>query len=343
MTQDAIGQNSITERHTLRWTLAAVFSVLAVIGAIGSAVGNWAHNVLLDTDSWVETIGPVGTDPVVTEALAEVTAREINEFLDPVARFTNLLPDALDPLGVIFGEAIENAVVEETGEFFESELYDDLWLGLNETAHGAVVAVIRDQVPFISTAEGSVSADLEPLLSPIIDRVIHRIEELGAAVPDFILDAAEFDDSLSKLIAEYEASGFPPNLNDVVIYESDRLAAVQQAVALFDRLVVVLPILTLLMAVAAVVAAPDRILMVPILLVGTAISWWVSVILTDRIINNVVSGITSENAADVASVMLTTVTGSLDALLIVLLVVAGGVGLAGFFGLAWYRRRGERA
>lgn len=328
------------QRPAFRWSLAAAFSVLMVIGAVGSVVGNWSHNVLLDTDAWLETVGPIGTDPVVTDALAETAAMEINEFLDPVGRLTGRLPDRLDPLGEIVGGAIENMVVEETAAFFASDRYAELWLGLNETAHSAVVAVVRDQVPFISTAEGVVSVDLEPLLSPIIDRVIDRSERLGEAVPDFLLDVVEFDDALGQTIDDYRENGFPPKLNAVVIYESDRLASVQQSVALFDRLVVVLPIFSVVMAAAAVVAAPDRWLMAPALLIGAAVAWFASVVITDRILDNLISNITSENAAHVASVMLATVTASLDTLLIILLVVASVVGIGGLAGLALYRRRG---
>lgn len=191
-------------RRPIRWAIAGVLAVLAFVGAIGSVVGYWSHNVLFDTDTWVETVGPIGTDPVVTDALADYTAAELNALLDPTGRLTTLVPPVLTPLAELVGGAIENVIAEETLAFFESDLYDDLWNGLNRTAHTAVVAIIRDQVPFISTDEGEVAVDLIPILTPIVDQIVERTQEIGSAIPEFLLDRVEFDDALVDLIAQYE-------------------------------------------------------------------------------------------------------------------------------------------
>lgn len=336
-------ENGSSARQPYRWGLAAVFTLLAIVGAIGSVVGQWSHGVLFDTDSWVETVGPIGTSPEVTGALSDAVARELNEFLDPVGRLTEALPDALAPLGEFAGEAIENTIEEETREFFQSELYAKVWVELNRRGHTAVVAFVRDQVPFFSTADGVVSVDLEPLLSPIVDRVVIRIEELGEAIPDLLLDRVEFDDALANLISDYQAEGFPEHLNDVVVYRSDRLATVQQTVAVFDRLVVVLPIFTLLVAAAAIVAAPDRLLMLPVLLLGVALAWLGSVLVVNAIIANIIATIASANAAEVAGVLLNAITSGLSNLLIVLLIAAGVSGIAATAGLTYFRRRESSA
>jgi hypothetical protein len=317
-----------SERRPIRWALAGILALLAFVGAIGSAVGYWSHNVLFDTEKWVETVGPIGTDPVVTEALADYTAGQLNEFLDPTGRLTSILPERLAPLGALAGGAIENIINQDTAEFFQSELYDNLWNGLNETAHTAIVGIVRDQVPFLSTDEGLVTVDLIPVLTPIVDGVVTRTQEIGRSVPEFVLDRVEFDDALGELIAQFETEGLPSHLSEVVIWESERLAAVQQTVALFDRLVIILPILTLLLAAGSVLVAPRRQLMIPVLLLGAALAWWLSILITDLVIANILSGITSENAAEIAEALLEGVTAGLDDLLTILLLIGGVAGVA---------------
>lgn len=323
-----VSDTSLGQNSAVRWVVAVLFSLLAFIGAVGSVVGYWAHNVLFDTETWVETVGPIGTDPVVTDALSEYATGEITEFLDPTARLTEFFPDALAPLAEVIGAAVEQAIAEETAEFFTSDRYAELWNGLNQTAHTAVVAIIRDQVPFLSTAEGVVSVDLVPVVTPIVDRVIVRARQIGDSLPDILLGAVDFDDALAEIIAEYERDGPPERLSNVVIYESDRLAAVQHSAALFDRLVVVFPILTVLLAVGAVVIAPGRRWMIPVLLVGAALAWWLSMLLADFLIVRLVEGVASGDAADVAEALLQAVTARLDGLLTTLLftaLLAGGV------------------
>lgn len=323
-------------RRPIRWAIAGVLAVLAFVGAIGSVVGYWSHNVLFDTDTWVETVGPIGTDPVVTDALADYTAAELNALLDPTGRLTALVPPVLTPLAELVGGAIENVIAEETLAFFESDLYDDLWNGLNRTAHTAVVAIIRDQVPFISTDEGEVAVDLIPILTPIVDQIVERTQEIGSAIPEFLLDRVEFDDALVDLIAQYEEQGLPDRYSNVVIWESERLAAVQELVALFDRLVIVLPLVTLALAAGSLWMAPNRLLMIPILLLGVALAWLLSMVIVDWVIAQVLGGITSENAAEVAEALLVGITAGLDDLLTTLLIIGG---LAGFASLAASRGR----
>lgn len=121
-----------------------------------------------------------------------------------------------------------------------------------------------------------------------------------------------------------------------MIWESERLAAVQELVALFDRLVIVLPLVTLALAAGSLWMAPNRLLMIPILLLGVALAWLLSMVIVDWVIAQVLGGITSENAAEVAEALLVGITAGLDDLLTTLLIIGG---LAGFASLAASRGR----
>ncbi len=79
-------------------------------------------------------MGPISSDPGVSDALASAVSRELIEFLEPTVRFETLLPDPLEPVAVQMGTAVEEIIIEETDEFFHGNLFDELWLGLNETA-----------------------------------------------------------------------------------------------------------------------------------------------------------------------------------------------------------------
>ena len=207
-----------------------------LFAAVGSAVGRWTHDTLFDTEAWLEVVGPISSDPMVSDALASAVSKELVDFLEPTTSFENLLPDLLEPLAVELGTAVEEIIVEETDNFFHSDRFDDLWLGLNETVHTAVVAIIRDQVPFVSTSGGVVTVDMATLVAPIIGSVVVRLEQLGDQIPDFILEQVDVDGTVSGLIDQYETDGLPDSLSNVVVYESDRLASVQQTVATFDRI-----------------------------------------------------------------------------------------------------------
>lgn len=327
-------------RHTERWVLAALLGLLTLIGAVGTVVGRWSHDVLLDTETWVETVGPVGTAPEVVDALSRYFTRELNDFLAPSERLQELAPDALDPLAIRAGGVVESIIESETREFLEGETYEALWLGLNESAHSAAVAIIRDQVPFFSTAGGEVTVDLTPLLSRIVDRVVVVLREVGDVVPQIVLDRAEFDDTVGELINTYETEGLPDRFSNVVVFESERLGGIQQTVAMFDRLVWVMPFLTIVLAVGTIWIAPNRVLMGLALLGSAVVAWLLSIWIVNAIVSSIVSGVASEQTAVVAQAMLESVTDGLLTLLIILSI--GGI-LTGAGVFVWSRRHETEA
>jgi hypothetical protein len=313
---------------TIRWVLAGVLTLVVALGAMGSAVGWWTHQILFDTDKWVETVGPIGNDPVVQEALASVVSTELIDLIRPGSRLVAILPDVLGPIGELLGAGIEELIREETAEFFASEAYEDFWIGLNTTVHSTAVAIIRDEVPNVSTAGGVVAVDLEPFLAPIVDRVAAKARELGESLPAVLLTQFDVVEAIDEMVSQYEEEGFPEHLNNVVVYESSRLAAVQTTVAVFDRFVVILPIVTLMVAVLALAIAPNRSRMLLILLLAAIVAWIGALLTTNWITTSLVSAIERDEIGVVAESILTGMTAGLENLLtlvIIVAVVAGAV------------------
>ena len=307
---------------TVRWLLAGILTVAVGLGAMGSAVGWWTHQILFDTDKWVETVGPIGTDPVVQEALASVVSTELIDLIRPGSRLVAIFPDVLDPIGELLGARIEELIREETAEFFASKAYADFWVGLNTTGHSTAVAIIRDEVPNVSTAGGVVTVDLEPFLTPMVDRVVAKARELGESLPEVLLTQFDVVEAIDEMITQYEEEEFPDHLNNVVVYESSRLAAVQTTVAVFDRLVVILPIVTLMVAVLSLAIAPDRSRMLLILLLAAIAAWTGALLTTNWIKTSLVSAIESDEIGVVAESILSGVTAGLENLLILVIIVA---------------------
>ena len=158
-------------------------------------------------------------------------------------------------------------------------------------------------------------------MTPILDRVILELRQLGAALPDAITDQIDVDDTISEMIAQYEAEGLPEELSAVVIYESENLGAAQDAVLWFDRLVFVLPIVTLILAGLAVWVAPNRFLMGWILLGLVVLDLVISFGALQWAQSQVVAGVQSGELADVVAILFREVTSLLNNVLIVIAVV----------------------
>jgi hypothetical protein len=321
-----------------RWWVAIVFAILATVGLVASVASNWTHSVLFDTDKWMETVGPIGTNEVVTDALSDRFSQELIDWVDADGRLTGLLPPLLAPLGRYAASFVDTLIVQETDRFFTSDLYANSWETINRSAHTAAVAIIRDEVPNVSTAGGVVTVDLVPVLTPIVDRVFDRMRQFGEAVPDVLLNRVDIDETIADVIQTYETEGLPQWLSEIEVYQSDSLAAIQQTTAILDRLVWILPVLTLLFAAGALYYAPLRWRMGAILLASAALGWLLAVIAVNAVVGAVVSGIDSDTSAAVANEVFTGVTSGLTSLLWVLIIVATVAALA-VVGWTYYSAR----
>src|SRR4029078_4358720 len=58
------------KRVRLRKIFVGILVVLTCLSITTTTVDTWAHRTLLNTDEWVDTVGPLGTDPQGTAALA---------------------------------------------------------------------------------------------------------------------------------------------------------------------------------------------------------------------------------------------------------------------------------
>ncbi len=305
-----------------RWTASVIFLIITSIGVVASAAARWTHDILLDTDAWMETVGPVGTSPIVRNALADRASEEIVVWMDVEDRITGFLPPALEPLAPLIGARVNETIVEETHAFFDSQFYEDAWLRVNRTVHTAAVALIRDQVQFVSTEGGVVEVDLVPILTPIIDRVIARFQDLGQNIPPALLDRVEIDDVIREMAQTYQAEGLPESLSHVVVYESTALASLQRTAAFLDLLSWLLPVITIVAAGLAVYLAPDRNRMIALLLGSVALAWAVARLALNTVLNLIVAGIESNTAATVAREVFTQLTGGLGRILVWLGVIA---------------------
>lgn len=321
-----------------RWATAIVFVVLTTIGVVASVASWWTHQVLFDTDTWMETVGPIGTDEVVTDALTDKVSAELIDWIDAQNRLEELLPPRLAPVAGLLAPLVNDLIVEETGDFFESEFYGNAWLEVNETAHRAAVAIIRDQLPFASTAGGVVTLDLIPVLQPIADRVFMRLGQLGDAL-DVLADRLTIDDTIDQVVQTYQEEGLPDRLGAVEVYSSDDLAAIQQWTALLDRLIWILPIVTLLFAAGAIYFAPNRWHVAIALLGAAALGWLLAGWAVNLIVGSIVGGIETPTTAAVAEQIFSGVLDGLINLLIWLAVAAGVLSLGVF---AWDYYSGRR-
>ncbi|MGV9822060.1 hypothetical protein [Nocardia xishanensis] len=236
-------------RHTWRWTAVVVLVVLVALLSIATVMSRYVRSQILDTDRYLTTVAPLGSDPVLQNEIAnsitdEIFARVDIEGLtaDALAALTDAVPAtenrprldrAVEGLAPVIAVQARNFVNETVLTFVRSEKFEDLWLQANRTAHTALVAVVTGNVgPSSVTVDENGTVTLS--LGTVLDNVKARLAERGFTFVEKI----------------------PPVDKQFVLFRSPELVRAQRAVDALDKAANVLPWLTIAAAVSAVAAAP---------------------------------------------------------------------------------------
>ena len=231
MTDDQTHPNNTTTRGP-RW-LPGLLIVIATVLAVVSTLTTWTRSQALDTDQWVEVSGDLLAEPEVQQALAIYLTNELYSAVDITGELESLLPDNLSGLAGPLAGALRGPTTDGIEQIVASSAFQTVWQEANRTAHEAAVRILRDEATLdsVSTSGGAIVLNLSTAVRNLGEQV---------GIPESALDR------------------LPDDVGQIVILESDELAAAQNAVAVLDFTSWFLFVVVVAMYVAAVYLAVGR-------------------------------------------------------------------------------------
>src|SRR5262245_19790651 len=214
-----------------RWCriLCGVLVVIVCHLAPLSLLAVWTHNTLLNTDQYVDTVGPLAEEPAIQQAISNRVVQALKTNVDIEDRVKDALPERAAFVAPFVATGIENFAREATLRLAESDRFQNLWNNANRRAHGQVVAVLTGEgSDRVSTKNGEVVVRL----GPIVETVKEQLSKLGINI---------FDSSSGTRVS-----------NQLVLFKSEDLTKIQGAVSLLDDVAWVLPILMLVLLALAI-------------------------------------------------------------------------------------------
>ncbi|WP_336085819.1 hypothetical protein [Nocardia sp. SSK8] len=227
-----------------RFTVTVVLLLLTGLLVLAGVAARYVHSDLLDTDRYVAIVAPLATEPAIQDTVTDQVSAAILTRLDDTALADDLaaaltddetaadsprLRAALRALPALVRAELDNLVRETTESVVRSERFAELWTSANRGAHTAVSGVLTGSGPLEVDEDGTVRVPLDQ----VVDAVRQRLSERGVEVPESRTAHAE-----------------------VVVFQDERVAQAQRATRLLDRAATALPVLALLLAVAAIAIAP---------------------------------------------------------------------------------------
>jgi hypothetical protein len=212
----------------------ALLLVVASILAPLAVISVWTKNTLLDTDQYVDTVGPLAKNEAIIDAAARNVSDALISSTDVEAKIKDALPTRAQFIAGAVSSSLETVIDRVAVRLLSSDRFETVWERANRRAHGQVVDVLTGEGKTITTANGEVVLNL----TPVVDRVKKRLDELGIDV---------FDDVSAERIS--------PRL---VLFQSDELEQAQGLTNLLQKGSIVLPIVTLLLYAAAIALSRGR-------------------------------------------------------------------------------------
>lgn len=150
MTDTAVTDAGTTERRWgVRSIAALLIFVLAALLTPVALVGHWGHRTVVDTERYLETVGPLIERPEVQQAISEsittAAVQAINTQTQVEGLLDRLFPDAsfTGPLAGPIAAGINGLVGELVNRFVQSEQFEQAWITLNRAAQRGMVTLLE--------------------------------------------------------------------------------------------------------------------------------------------------------------------------------------------------------
>jgi hypothetical protein len=206
--------------------------VLGCILAAVSVAATWIKLTALDTDTYVDTVGPLVQDEAVTTALSTRLTDRLFSSIDVETTVEDLLPQRAQALAPALVAIVERYAADLIDRVVESDQFHTLWVEANRVAHTQLVKILKGEL--VPNEAREVVLDFGTTVRDLDERLQSR----GIELPidrDRINEAGQF-----------------------VVARQSQLDNVRQAVDWLDRLAFVLPILTVILFALAIWLSPRR-------------------------------------------------------------------------------------
>lgn len=221
-------------KHRGRRIATVILVILGCVLAPIALLGVWAKTTVLDTDGYVDTVGPLATNQDVIALAATRITQGFMSATDIEDRLTEALPPAAAKAAPAMAAAVENVVYDGALNLLESDQFATIWDNANRRAHAQVVAALTgDGRGALKVDNGQVTLDL----APVAKQVRTRVERLGLDVD--ITNQRRFDP-------------------EIVLFDAGFLKPARSAANLLETLAWVTPLLVLVILGAGIASSVHR-------------------------------------------------------------------------------------
>ena len=310
-----------------RWVGACAVLLLAAVLGSFAVVAVYLRSEVLDTDTYVQTVAPLGSDPTVRTAVArrlsvELVARsDVEGLAKQVAErlVSQGAPAQITDLVGPLVSGISSFLNNKINELMATPRFETAWQNINRVGHeGLVTALTGGKGQVVSSQDYTVTIDLGELLSLAKQQLVSEGLTIFGKIPDVSIT--------------------------YTLVDSTELPKVRTYTKLLNTVGTWLPWVALLLLLGGILIAPNRRrgVLIGALLLGIMAALVLAAVTVARtyFVDNLPASVQSPDAAAViVTTMLRYLIASLQTLMVAALIIVVGAFLAGPSTVAVYFRR----
>ena len=318
-----------------RRVLAGIALVLACLTILITTVAVWAHQVAFNTDRFTALVSDVIDEPAVTDPIAAQVSQQVVDGLDLQTRIAARLPDAMKPLAVPITTSLQEAITSRLERALSNPDVQKALVSTISVAHEKVMNLLRDRSDAVQVVNGYVVIDVWPM----VDTALAQLKTMGLIPADIQLPDLSEADIGSKLGPVLESKlgiTLPADFGTIQLMPADQLLAARTVVRVFDLVVILLIVLSVVLVLLALWLSSNRRHMVIFLSLGTLLAFLLARLVTNTATDAVVNGIADEGLRGAVRTVAVRTIDNLRQITAIILVLTGIVAVAAYL---WGRPR----
>ena len=200
----------------------------------------------MNTDGYMNLVGPIGKDPQAIQNLSEYISGEVISATDLQQRVTDALPPRAQLLAGPITSYVEDFITKGANKVLSSPKAYELWLADQPQWATRRSSPCCAATPPTSTSPAATcNLNLLPLISQVLVWVDQRLPGglSDRFNPPVIAPDSDPEAGIQE-VANWSGKPLPSDFGQITLLQSDALGPAQTAVKWFDRLTWILPLVT---------------------------------------------------------------------------------------------------
>jgi len=150
----------------------ALLILIFFLSITSFSVVRWTENQFLNTNNWVNTVGPLPKDPVVSSAMGLYITNQVFSSVDVQQKITEALPPKASFLAAPLSDQLKELLKKISTKAVSSDAFQTIWITANRRALDSQLEVARGhKKPVLSEKTQKLSINIEAIKKQIASKL----------------------------------------------------------------------------------------------------------------------------------------------------------------------------